>query len=349
MSRAPGQAAGIHVVQFYEDEDFLCRAMARFFADGLRAGDPLVMLSTPDRYQRLIELLTASTDSPSIDASDASRVVFIDAEEVLASFMVDGKPDRCRLHRNVHALIEQVRAGRDDAMIWMCGDTSSRLCQAGNCAGAEALEHMWNDLFGHLRLSTLCAYAMSDFDGDTQAPYFRAICAYHDHVYPAEGFTEAGDDRARLEAVAVLQQRVRALDRQRPVHSQIDENGSADRGSTLYVIDDDVSVRRGLTRLLSALRQPAQIFDSAESFLAAVRPDEAGCLLVDIQLAGMSGTDLQRRMAGESWRMAVIAMSGLHDPEVEAEALNLGATTFLRKPFDAQTLLDAIARARNGR
>ena len=61
----------------------------------------------------------------------------------------------------------------------------------------------------------------------------------------------------------------------------------------------------------------------------------------------MSGSDLQRQMADAHWTMPVIAMSGSHDLQIEAEALRLGARAFLRKPFDAQVLIDAIAHAFN--
>jgi FixJ family two-component response regulator len=113
----------------------------------------------------------------------------------------------------------------------------------------------------------------------------------------------------------------------------------------IYVIDDDASMRRSLARLLSAVDLQVQTFASAEEFLAAVAPDSGGCLIADAQLVGMSGSELQSRMASANWRMPVIAMSGSHDRQIESEAVRLGASAFLSKPFDAQALLDAIARA----
>lgn len=348
MSVAESSLSGMHAVQFYDDEAFLYRSLRRFFSEGLRNGDPLVMLAQPRMFEGLASYLASGVDGPPVDAHE--RILFWDADQVLDAIVVDGLPDPDRLRQLALPLVKQIREAAGDAMIWIGGNTSSLLCSRGNHAGAEALEHLWNELTARSAISTLCTYAMSDFDSDVETRHFQSICGRHGQVYPAEGYSDAGDDRARLEQVALLQHRVRTLDRpasSAPLPEPDRDDASA--GSMLYVIDDDVSVRRGLKRLLAAVRQPAQIFESAEAFLAEIRPDAEGCLLVDIQLAGISGIDLQRRMADEHWTMPVIAMSGLHDPEIEADAISLGATTFLRKPFEAQMLLGAIARARASR
>ena len=89
---------------------------------------------------------------------------------------------------------------------------------------------------------------------------------------------------------------------------------------------------------------PVRTFDSAEAFLEEADTSSGGCLIVDVQLLGMSGTDLLRRLAGaRQW--PIVAMSGADDTNVEREALQLGAVAFLRKPFVAEALLEAIARA----
>ncbi len=144
--------------------------------------------------------------------------------------------------------------------------------------------------------------------------------------------------------VACLQQRVRATETAR-AHQQTAQAAVAVATPTVYVIDDDASVRRSLGRLLRSVDLRVETFASAEAFLESIDRTAAGCLIVDIQLVGMSGSDLQRQMASAHWSMPVIAMSGSHDLQIEAEALRLGARTFLRKPFDAQVLIDAIGRA----
>ena len=113
---------------------------------------------------------------------------------------------------------------------------------------------------------------------------------------------------------------------------------------TIYVIDDDLSVRRSLARLLASVDMPVRTFESAEAFLEDTDASSGGCLIVDVQLLGMSGTDLLRRLAGAP-QWPIVAMSGADDANVEREALQLGAVAFLRKPFVAEALLEAIARA----
>jgi FixJ family two-component response regulator len=103
-------------------------------------------------------------------------------------------------------------------------------------------------------------------------------------------------------------------------------------------------VRRSLGRLLRSVELRVETFASAEAFLESIDRSASGCLIVDIQLAGMSGSDLQRQMTSALWSMPVIAMSGSHDQQIETDAIRLGARAFLRKPFDAQVLIDAIGQ-----
>ena len=190
----------------------------------------------------------------------------------------------------------------------------------------------------------LCGYAIESFDDDANADPLRTICRQHTHVIPAEGFTDAPDDRTRLEHVALLQQRARALDRVLAREPPAPAEASAVTASTVYVIDDDASVRRSLARLLASVDLQVQTFASAEAFLAEVDQTSSGCLLLDVQLVGMSGPDLQSR-----WRRA-LAHAPHRDERLarrsdRAGCAASGASAFLRKPFDAQALIDAIARA----
>src|SRR4030095_14522388 len=132
----------------------------------------------------------------------------------------------------------------------------------------------------------LCGYAIDNFDDDLLAQQFRGVCRQHTHILPAEGFADAPDDRTRLEHVALLQQRTRALAHGQPVVAAI---GDASITSTVYVIDDDASVRRSTARLLTSIGVEARVFASAEAFLTEVDSDAAGCVVLDIQLTGVSG------------------------------------------------------------
>ncbi len=200
---------------------------------------------------------------------------------------------------------------------------------------------------GRHPMAVLCGYAIEHFDDDPGPSRLRTVCRQHTHIVPVESVGGEPDDHARLEQVVLRQQRARvgrALGQAAPPAPRVtvDAPGTP---TTIYIVDDDASVRRALARLLASVSLPARTFPSAEAFLAAVDPSSGGCLLVDIQLDGASGCDLLREVAREVRPLAAIAMSGSPDPQVEAEALRLGAATFLQKPFDAQTLLDAIRQA----
>jgi CheY-like chemotaxis protein len=333
-------APGTHVVQFYEGEDFMHREVLAFFAQAFRRRDPVVMISRPHTYRAVIECLQSDSDSAMADA--AGRVTFIDAHEALSNLMDGDVPVPARVHQSFNGLMAAA-ALAPGQMLWICGEMAAELCRTGNWAAAARIEELWNEASAGHRCVTLCSYAMAGFDADISSTSFRAICSQHTHIVPAEGYSEARDDRARLETVAALQQRVRATDAAR-ARQQTPRAAVALASPTVYVIDDDASVRRSLGRLLRSVELRVETFASAEAFLESIDRSASGCLIVDIQLAGMSGSDLQRQMTSALWSMPVIAMSGSHDQQIETDAIRLGARAFLRKPFDAQVLIDAIGQ-----
>jgi CheY-like chemotaxis protein len=113
---------------------------------------------------------------------------------------------------------------------------------------------------------------------------------------------------------------------------------------TVYVIDDDSSVRRSLVRLIRSAGLRTQAFASAEAFLALSDPRANGCLILDMQLVGMSGSDLQSHMSQLLGAMPVIAMSGSPDTQIERRSRQLGASAFLRKPFESGALMEIVGR-----
>jgi CheY-like chemotaxis protein len=286
-----------------------------------------------------------ASDPDPATAAAARRAIFVDGHDTLGELMEGDLPTLARFERCFTDLVAAVDPGAGQ-ILWIYGDMVDELCRLGNPTAAVRLEELWNQVSARFRCSVMCGYGIGDFDTDLPAQHFRAVCGQHTHVMPTEAYSDAPDDRVRLETVACLQQRVRACDAAR-AQSPVTKAAPAVVTPTVYVIDDDPSVRRSLGRLLRSVDLRVETFASAEAFLESIDRTAAGCLIVDIQLEGMSGSDLQRQMAGAQWTMPVIAMSGSHDRQIEAEALRLGARAFLRKPFDAQVLIDAIARAFN--
>src|SRR4029453_18119172 len=113
----------------------------------------------------------------------------------------------------------------------------------------------------------------------------------------------------------------------------------------IYVIDDDVSVRNGLDNLLRSAGFTVQTFSSAREFLASARPDMPSCLLLDVQLPGLSGLDLQQGLAKGGVEIPIIFITGHGDIPMSVRAIKAGALEFLTKPVNDEDLLDAIQQA----
>lgn len=121
-------------------------------------------------------------------------------------------------------------------------------------------------------------------------------------------------------------------------------NASATR-PLIGVVDDDRSIRTALDRLLRSGGMTAEVFCSAEQLLRRERLEEISCLLVDLQMPGMGGLDLQDRLNEAPPHPPIIFISARDDPQVRMLAMGGGAVDFLLKPFHDQELLDAIAVA----
>jgi FixJ family two-component response regulator len=121
--------------------------------------------------------------------------------------------------------------------------------------------------------------------------------------------------------------------------------GAMAETARIAIVDDDRWMRRSLERLLKSAGLTAQGFASAEDYLNASNHDEFGCIILDIGLPGMSGFDLDRRLAAEEKRLPVVFVSARDEPEVRQEAAQAGAVAFLGKPFDDNALLNAVHTA----
>jgi FixJ family two-component response regulator len=114
---------------------------------------------------------------------------------------------------------------------------------------------------------------------------------------------------------------------------------------TIYIVDDDVAVQSATRRLLRPLGYPIKLAGSAEEFLSAAGPTARGCLVLDISLPGMSGTELHERMIAQGWPLPVVIVTSHFDQASHDEALRRGAVAFLRKPIGFEQLLTHVAEA----
>jgi FixJ family two-component response regulator len=113
----------------------------------------------------------------------------------------------------------------------------------------------------------------------------------------------------------------------------------------VFVVDDDVSVRESLDLLIRYEGWQAEIFASADEFLSRPRSLVPSCLILDLSLPGLSGLDLQKRIASERAEMPIIFITGHGDVPSTVQAMKAGAVEFLTKPFPHEDLLNAIRHA----
>lgn len=117
---------------------------------------------------------------------------------------------------------------------------------------------------------------------------------------------------------------------------------------TVFIVDDDPSVRDSLSLLLSLRRYVTATFASAEDFLSAIRPEWRGCVVLDIRMPGMSGLELQRRLRETGPDLPVIVITAHGDVAAAREAFLADAIDFIEKPFDTEQLLAGIEAALAG-
>jgi FixJ family two-component response regulator len=117
---------------------------------------------------------------------------------------------------------------------------------------------------------------------------------------------------------------------------------------TVYVVDDDPSLRAALAGLLASEGLRSELFETAEEFLRSKRPDGPSCLVLDVSLPGVSGLDFQRQLADAGVQIPIIFITGHGDIPMTVKAMKSGAVEFLTKPFHDQVLLDSIHQALDG-
>jgi FixJ family two-component response regulator len=113
----------------------------------------------------------------------------------------------------------------------------------------------------------------------------------------------------------------------------------------VFVIDDDLSIRRALANLIQSVGLKVEVFGSATELLKSKLPEVASCLVLDIRLPGLSGLDLQTELTRANIRIPIIFITGHGDIPMTVRAMKGGAVDFLTKPFRDQDLLDAVVSA----
>ncbi|MFQ5412943.1 MAG: response regulator transcription factor [Phycisphaerae bacterium] len=118
-------------------------------------------------------------------------------------------------------------------------------------------------------------------------------------------------------------------------------NGEA----TVFIVDDDEGLRTSLMRLMASVGLRVEAFPDAETFLQECDTDRPGCLILDIQMPGISGLELQAELVGYGCTLPVIIISAHGDVEQTVRAMKAGAVDFLKKPYQGKVLLERVRQA----
>ena len=172
------QSGHFHAVRFYDSVESLARMVSGFLAEGLTAKQPALAIATPD-HARAIEaaLIAKGWDVLAVKAS--GELTVLDAEETLASFMVDGMPDAAKFAAIASHAIDRACKGRRDCTIRAYGEMVDVLWKRNQSIAAIRLELLWNRLSATKDFSLLCGYAMGNFLKETERADVRG---QHTHV-----------------------------------------------------------------------------------------------------------------------------------------------------------------------
>ena len=174
--------ATYHAVRFYESDRALSRVVAEFLRDGLKAGNPGLVIAMPAQRAAIVrELVAQSLDVAQLLRSD--DLILLDAKDTLSVIMVDGQPDAAAFKRTMSRVITRACRGRADRKARIYGQMVDVLWQRDEHDAAIRLEMLWNQLATTRHFSLLCGYAVDVYKAAT----FGDIRALHTHVVSADG------------------------------------------------------------------------------------------------------------------------------------------------------------------
>src|SRR5262249_43249112 len=161
-ARRKEKGGHFHAVRFYDNEVSLCRLVAGFLREGLALGQPGVVIATKPHARGIITELRARELNVA-DLIASNDLVMVDADEALASFIVDGQPNTRKFFRTANATLDRARRGRKIAAIRTYGEMVDVLWKEGRDVAAIQIEILWNRLARESEFSLLCGYATAGF------------------------------------------------------------------------------------------------------------------------------------------------------------------------------------------
>jgi hypothetical protein len=185
-----------HIVQLYGDDDgLIVSAVGGYVAEGLSRGEGAVLIATPEHCEAFAAHLAAA-GTEAMAAVREGRLLFLDAAETLARFMVDGRPDRERFETVIGAVIAEVRARTGRTELRAYGEMVGLLWTDGEVDAAVELEEHWNALLETSGIRLFCGYPIDVFGEEFDAARLGPILCTHSRLLTANGGLARALDRA---------------------------------------------------------------------------------------------------------------------------------------------------------
>lgn len=187
-----------HAIQFYSGDDLVLDSLSRFVSTALQAGDSCFVLATQAHLNGLAERLKAQgvdTDR----AVKSLRYVTVDAFQVLAQLMVDGKLDKTRFDDFIREVLLPLKAAAESKLrrVAVCGEVVALLWADGKAQAAIELEHLWNEVATQGSYCIRCFYRIASFSDPGQNELFLKLCAEHASLIPCD--SNLGNVATRVE------------------------------------------------------------------------------------------------------------------------------------------------------
>ena len=180
----PAGLAG-HDVQFYRTDDYLTSAVVDFLGEGIRAGQPVIVIATEPHRRAFADRLRAKSLDPD-EVSSGRLAVWLDARETLSAFMEGEVPNRELFFATVGSVFERLLGKRHYLVVRAYGEMVDLLFKDGNAEGAVLVEQYWNELAKQYKYSLLCGYSLENFLHESGANGFRRVCDHHTRALPFE-------------------------------------------------------------------------------------------------------------------------------------------------------------------
>jgi hypothetical protein len=178
-------SAGDHFVQIYQDDTFLCEAVAEYLGTGLRRGEAAIIIARSAHRQAFIRQLE-DDGFPATEAARRGQLLVLDADETLVRFTSGGMPDWQSFHALIGGVIAKLRLEYPTVRAY--GEMVDVLWQRGEHDAAMRLEGFWNDLAKLQTFSLLCAYYMDNLDASSYAGPLQCVCNVHTHLIPIRDY-----------------------------------------------------------------------------------------------------------------------------------------------------------------